>query len=92
MSVYKKIFLFLKKIHDTVLPQLERRGPDAFGTHEEAVTTASHKDEPLKLSFTGTVLHLRGTLTQQPLRDKFGNVLLWNGEIFDGIEVKIMVY
>ena len=39
------------------------------------------------MSLVGTVLHLRGTKTPQPLEDECGNVLLWNGEIFGGIEV-----
>ncbi|KAE8580122.1 hypothetical protein XENTR_v10024314 [Xenopus tropicalis] len=37
--------------------------------------------------FSGHVLHLRGPLTPQPLKDKNGNVFLWNGELFGGIEV-----
>ncbi|KAG8442008.1 hypothetical protein GDO86_010976 [Hymenochirus boettgeri] len=37
--------------------------------------------------FSGHVLHLRGSLTPQPLQDKKGNVFLWNGEVFGGIEV-----
>lgn len=37
--------------------------------------------------FSGHVLHLRGELTPQPLQDENGNVFLWNGEVFGGIEV-----
>ncbi|CAH2302508.1 asparagine synthetase domain-containing 1 [Pelobates cultripes] len=37
--------------------------------------------------FSGHVLHLRGQLTPQPLQDKDGNIFLWNGEVFGGIEV-----
>ncbi|KAK7938808.1 hypothetical protein WMY93_002134 [Mugilogobius chulae] len=33
------------------------------------------------------VLHMRGVLTPQPIRDDNGNVLLWNGEIFGGLTV-----
>jgi asparagine synthetase B (glutamine-hydrolysing) len=40
-----------------------------------------------KLIVTGAVLHLRGSLTPQPLEDDKGNVLVWNGEVFDGIDV-----
>lgn len=38
-------------------------------------------------SFFGQVLHLRGDPTPQPVEDEQGNILLWNGEVFDGIEV-----
>ena len=41
------------------------------------------------LSLVGTVLHLRGSKTPQPLEDEYGNILLWNGEIFGGIEVYV---
>ena len=35
------------------------------------------------------VLHLRGeNIAKQPVEDSFGNILTWNGEIFDGLEVK----
>ncbi|KAF9111717.1 Asparagine synthetase domain-containing protein 1 [Mortierella sp. AM989] len=41
-----------------------------------------------ELEFYGAVLHLRGdTVTRQPHISKSGNVLIWNGEIFDGIFV-----
>jgi asparagine synthetase B (glutamine-hydrolysing) len=36
----------------------------------------------------GSVLHLRGPLTPQPLIDGSGNMLLWNGEIYDGIDLQ----
>ncbi|XP_071500418.1 asparagine synthetase domain-containing protein 1-like [Diadema antillarum] len=38
-------------------------------------------------TFIGQVLHLRGEPTPQPVSDDAGNILLWNGEIFGGIEV-----
>ncbi|XP_072172747.1 asparagine synthetase domain-containing protein 1-like [Diadema setosum] len=38
-------------------------------------------------TFIGQVLHLRGEPTAQPVSDDAGNILLWNGEIFGGIEV-----
>lgn len=34
------------------------------------------------------MLHLRGAKTPQPLEDESGNILLWNGEIFGGLQVK----
>ena len=40
------------------------------------------------MTFYGAVLHLRGDqVTRQPHVSFTGNVLLWNGEIFDGIAV-----
>lgn len=36
-----------------------------------------------------TVLHLRGTNTSQPVEDESGNILLWNGEIFGGLQVQL---
>ncbi|XP_063962595.1 uncharacterized protein LOC129271544 isoform X1 [Lytechinus pictus] len=39
-------------------------------------------------SFFGQVLHLRGDPTPQPVEDEQGNILLWNGEVFDGLEVQ----
>lgn len=42
----------------------------------------------MTLTFYGAVLHLRGdTVCRQPHVAQSGNVLLWNGEIFDGIVV-----
>ncbi|RHY65147.1 hypothetical protein DYB34_000426 [Aphanomyces astaci] len=36
------------------------------------------------------VLHLRGTqLCEQPVHDRHGNVLLWNGEVFGGASIPI---
>ena len=36
----------------------------------------------------GSVLHMRGeTVVTQPIKDEEGNILLWNGELFGGIEV-----
>lgn len=61
---------------------LNRRGPD---THSYRLHNFGRDSEAL---FYGTVLHFRGTLTSQPLQGiENGNVLLWNGEIFGGIEV-----
>lgn len=37
--------------------------------------------------FGATVLHIQGSaMVQQPCVDKNGNILLWNGEVFGGIE------
>jgi len=40
------------------------------------------------LTFTSSVLHLRGQeVTVQPLVSKGGDVLCWNGEVWQGLEV-----
>ena len=37
----------------------------------------------LRLNFIGSVLHMRGQeVCVQPVKDKYGNILLWNGEIY----------
>lgn len=58
---------------------LKNRGPD----HQGELTLAN-----AALWATATVLHIQGeSLFQQPVVDSAGNVLLWNGEVFDGIDV-----
>lgn len=38
------------------------------------------------LALEGHVLHLRGILTAQPAQDEQRNTLLWNGEVFGGLD------
>ncbi|XP_078460118.1 asparagine synthetase domain-containing protein 1 isoform X2 [Lampetra planeri] len=89
--------------HDPVIPRpdplpdrltqdlLEGRGPDLGGqltvltTPEDAGAGTSAGFE---LRFLARVLHLRGDSPEpQPAVDARGNVLLWNGEVFGGLEV-----
>ncbi|KAF9427547.1 hypothetical protein BGZ76_002299 [Entomortierella beljakovae] len=68
-----------------------RRGPSAQDTHK-VIIAKNQEDSDGKtvneLTFYGAVLHLRGdTVTRQPHISQSGNVLIWNGEIFDGIFV-----
>ncbi|ESP05301.1 hypothetical protein LOTGIDRAFT_181114 [Lottia gigantea] len=58
------------------------RGPDAKKSRFIQVNDSAH------LQLSGYVLHLRGRFTPQPLLDENGNCLLWNGEVFDGLQVK----
>lgn len=55
------------------------RGPDHIGTVHAKL---GQKDCPLSLSFTSTVLSLRGDhIAKQPLVDeRTGSILCWNGE------------
>ena len=67
---------------EKVIGLLNRRGPDK--THSHTTQTTCIDDTKLELSFYGSVLHLRGDLTQQPLVNSSGDVFLWNGEVFGG--------
>lgn len=49
--------------------------PDAEGT-------VTQKD--ICVDLYGYTLQLQGPLTLQPMTDPDGNMLLWNGEIFEG--------
>ncbi|KAI8596454.1 asparagine synthase-domain-containing protein [Dissophora ornata] len=68
-----------------------RRGPSAQDTYN--VSTAqcganvANGQNSADLTFYGAVLHLRGDIvTRQPhVSPQTENVLIWNGEIFDGI-------
>ena len=75
---------FSQNFLDSFLPHLERRGPDHTG-RKDFDNKNDHRT--FHLSLIGTVLHLRGRKTPQPLIDECGNILLWNGEIFGGLEV-----
>ncbi|XP_076119408.1 asparagine synthetase domain-containing protein 1 [Alosa pseudoharengus] len=67
---------------DQVQKNLINRGPD----HSQDVTrTVINTD--FKCLFSAHVLQMRGCLTPQPLQDSAGNLLLWNGEVFGGLEV-----
>ncbi|XP_072274917.1 asparagine synthetase domain-containing protein 1 [Pyxicephalus adspersus] len=61
---------------------LSRRGPNSSQQLLRSDSTHNYH-----CFFSGHVLHLRGDLTPQPLQDENGNVFLWNGEVFGGIEV-----
>ncbi|KAM9487070.1 asparagine synthetase domain-containing protein 1 [Clarias gariepinus] len=69
--------------HDHVYERLRHRGPD----HSQDVAKTS-SDPEYSCLFSAHVLHMRGSLTPQPLQDDHGNVLLWNGEVFDGLTVE----
>ncbi|KAM0755204.1 hypothetical protein T439DRAFT_131232 [Meredithblackwellia eburnea MCA 4105] len=77
------------KLEDAVKP----RGPDSHHTHVQTVTlSTSHGDavaaRDFEVRFHGSVLHMRGTtVTPQPFINTHGDVLLFNGEVFDGLEV-----
>ncbi|XP_070195936.1 asparagine synthetase domain-containing protein 1-like isoform X2 [Littorina saxatilis] len=74
---------------------LSRRGPDAHASVSCPMWTTAQAScsmpqgswSPSQALFAGYVLHLRGCMTPQPVSNDDGDLLLWNGEIFGGIEV-----
>ena len=67
-----------RQIHEGLVKQLRRRGPDGSAHHSCAVGN-------LNVLAYGYVLHMRGRLTLQPaVETKTRDWLLWNGEVFGG--------
>ncbi|KAG0262418.1 hypothetical protein DFQ27_002344 [Actinomortierella ambigua] len=66
-----------------------KRGPSAQGGHSAILPVAAASSQALhRLEFYGAVLHLRGdSVCQQPHVSPLDNILLWNGEVFDGLIV-----
>lgn len=71
---------FSKDLEEDLLCNLKRRGPDS--SRQVLKSNANYQ-----CVFSGHVLHLRGALTAQPLEGERGDVLLWNGEVFSGVQV-----
>ncbi|CAM9361648.1 unnamed protein product [Chrysoparadoxa australica] len=64
---------------------LARRGPDC-SQQLKRTTTEGH--QAVQLHFFSSVLHLRGeTMAPQPAVDEFENVLVWNGQVYDGLDI-----
>lgn len=69
----------IQHIHESI----QNRGPDAFG---------EYKPDDLNANFMGSVLSMRGMCTtSQPLISPSGDVFIWNGEVFGGLDVKITI-
>lgn len=67
---------YVTKNENELKTVLENRGPNNTGTY-----TAQ------SVVFVSCVLHIQGdSMLFQPIVDSDGNVLLWNGEVFDGID------
>eukprot|EP00850_Spirogloea_muscicola_P020238 SM000210S06752 [mRNA] locus=s210:218869:223086:- [translate_table: standard] len=69
---------------------LRRRGPDQLGAVSFTVSHESgdKASAEVEMQFLGSVLQLRGLNdVQQPLQDPAGNVLLFNGELYEGISL-----
>lgn len=67
------------ELSDHLKKRLQNRGPDHLGSCRDTIDALCG---PLALSFTSTVLALRGDhIARQPLRDEnSGSILCWNGE------------
>jgi asparagine synthetase B (glutamine-hydrolysing) len=67
---------FLHLLWNNILNDISQRGPDLFHVLEED-----------NLRFAGAVLHIQGNeITRQPyLEPLHHSILLWNGEVFDGL-------
>jgi len=73
--------------HDDLVDWIAARGPDSLQTHRIQLP-ARDSETPLEITFTSSVLHLRGhEVTVQPLISGSGDVLCWNGEVWEGLEI-----
>lgn len=69
--------------YQQIIQLIARRGPDYHGQQDVCISGTKKV-----LNFHGCVLHIRGEeLAHQPAFDAYGNALLWNGEIFAGLQV-----
>src|SRR5689334_14013113 len=78
-------FVLSTSIPPAILSKLARRGPDVQNTVNVQIA-----EQNCAIWLIGAVLHLRGKdgePTTQPARDSEGNLLLWNGEVFGGLDV-----
>ncbi|KAK1315940.1 hypothetical protein QJS10_CPA05g01741 [Acorus calamus] len=77
---------------EKVFLQVDRPSDITFGENlsvlDKKDDAEGGKDSVSELHFLGAMLQLRGTSSVfQPMRDLSGNVLVYNGEIFGGIDV-----
>lgn len=72
------------------MPFLLRRGPDYYSEEQIHCSPSSNSCGVIQLA--AVVLHLRGDcIAKQPVQDRYGNILAWNGEIFYGLEVRFTI-
>ncbi|ORY88988.1 asparagine synthase-domain-containing protein [Leucosporidium creatinivorum] len=71
----------------TLIDAVRPRGPDASNSLIRHVQVRP-KQPHWEMRFHASILHMRGKqVTVQPFTAPNGDVFLWNGEIFDGVEV-----
>uniref|UniRef100_A0A8C4QVK8 Asparagine synthetase domain-containing protein 1 n=1 Tax=Eptatretus burgeri TaxID=7764 RepID=A0A8C4QVK8_EPTBU len=82
--------------HSTLTSTMPGAANICSSRKEQVVLSHSDGDvenmtKSLKFSYdcllSGHVLNMRGSMCSQPACDDIGNMLLWNGEVFDGIAV-----
>ncbi|PLW16246.1 hypothetical protein PCASD_18112 [Puccinia coronata f. sp. avenae] len=73
---------------DSILRAISPRGPD-FQAQTTHLIRGDTTNVDIEINLFASVLHLRGlSLTKQPIRAAdTGSLLLWNGEVFDGLEI-----
>ena len=71
-----------------VKSSLTNRGPDRQCNETLIVENQRDNCPKFYITFFGCVLWLRGKCPQrQPLKDKNGGLLLWNGDVFGGVDI-----
>ncbi|GAA5889240.1 hypothetical protein JCM6882_000684 [Rhodosporidiobolus microsporus] len=79
-------FLDANETWDGLIEAVRGRGPDATNSLIKHVSTT--KSFHFEMRFHASILHMRGdSVTLQPFVADNGDVFLWNGEVFDGLEV-----
>lgn len=74
--------------HNGLAPWIAARGRDSLQTRQIEIPFPDSQLS-LVLTFTSSVLHLRGhEVTVQPLESQNSDVLCWNGEIWQGLTVQ----
>lgn len=69
-----------------LVKSIARRGPNHSSTYSFVIT--ENATSSTQLQFCASVLHIQGEImTKQPVVDSDGNVLLWNGQVFGGVEI-----
>ncbi|GHJ86402.1 hypothetical protein NliqN6_2804 [Naganishia liquefaciens] len=67
--------------------RIAARGPDSL---QEVTRDVQRESDTIRLRFVSSVLALRGDhVARQPLVGKSGNVLCWNGQIFEGMDIAL---
>ncbi|GAA5960988.1 hypothetical protein JCM21900_001938 [Sporobolomyces salmonicolor] len=79
-------FLSVDEMWERLVDGVKERGPDASDSRVQHVQ--HNQSFSYELRFHASILHMRGEgVSTQPFVADNGDVLLWNGEIFDGLDV-----
>ncbi|GAM24267.1 hypothetical protein SAMD00019534_074420, partial [Acytostelium subglobosum LB1] len=76
---------------DDLIVRLTNRGPDSVIQQSKTIKTIGQSGQrpPIHITMVASVLGMRGELTVQPCQDDRGNILMWNGELFDGYDIGV---